>query len=70
MTQQHDESKEDVPKSYIKDCNYCDHEKRKCPAFGQTCGKCGVKNHFTVNAKPKIKSLLCIIKKFGHHQNG
>ena len=60
QTQQHDRSKEDVPKSdkvVIKDCKYCgrDHEKRKCPAFGQTCRKCGVKNHFAVKCQAKSK---------------
>ena len=60
QTQQHDGSKEDVPKSdkvVIKDCKYCgrDHEKRQCPAFGQTCRKCGVKNHFAVKCQAKSK---------------
>jgi hypothetical protein len=69
QTQQHDGSKEDVPKSdkvVIKDCKYCgrDHEKRKCPAFGQTCRKCGVKNHFAV----KCQAIFAIL--FGHHKNG
>ena len=48
QTQQQDEPKEDVPKlekAVIKDCKYCgrDHERRNCPAFGQTCRKCGKK---------------------------
>ena len=32
----------------IKDCRYCgrDHKVRQCPAFGQSCSKCGKKNHF------------------------
>ncbi|XP_067928943.1 uncharacterized protein [Watersipora subatra] len=32
----------------IIDCKFCgyDHFKGKCPAYGETCNKCGLKNHF------------------------
>lgn len=32
----------------VKDCRFCgyDHARGKCPAYGQTCKKCGKKNHF------------------------
>ena len=31
-----------------QDCKYCgrQHGRRECPAYGQTCRKCGKKNHF------------------------
>ena len=34
-------------------CNYCGykHEKRKCPAWGQTCDHCKKKNHFKARCK-------------------
>ena len=58
QTQNEDESNEAAPKSdkvAIKDCKYCgrNHEKRKCPAFGQTCRKCGIKNHFAAKCQAK-----------------
>ena len=58
QTQNEDESNEAGPKSdkvAIKDCKYCgrNHEKRKCPAFGQTCRKCGIKNHFAAKCQAK-----------------
>ena len=33
----------------IKNCKYCgrDHPRRKCPAYGKACNKCGKKNHFS-----------------------
>ena len=60
QTQQHNESKEDVSKFNkpgIKDCKYCgrDHDRRKCPPFGQICRKCGVKNHFAAKCQVKNK---------------
>ena len=32
----------------ISDCDYCahSHDKSNCPAYGKTCNKCGMKNHF------------------------
>ena len=37
----------------IKQCFYCgkSHQQRKCPAYGQTCKKCGKKNHFSAVCK-------------------
>ena len=34
--------------SGIQDCNYCgqNHSKGNCPAYGKTCYKCRMKNHF------------------------
>ena len=60
QTQQHNESKEDVSKfnkPEIKHCKYCgrDHDRRKCPAFGQICRKCGVKNHLAAKCQAKNK---------------
>ena len=36
-----------------QDCKYCGrkHGKRDCPAYGQTCRKCGKKNHFRVKCR-------------------
>ena len=36
-----------------QDCRYCGrrHAKRECPAYGQTCRKCGKKNHFQAKCK-------------------
>ncbi|KAK3093011.1 hypothetical protein FSP39_010012 [Pinctada imbricata] len=42
-------------KDYRYDCNKCGrkHEARKCPAFGQTCGKCHRKDHFAAKCPYK-----------------
>ena len=34
---------------FYKNCYFCgrDHSKGQCPAFGTTCSKCGMKNHWT-----------------------
>ena len=63
QTQNEDESNEAAPKLdnvATKDGKYSgrNHEKRKCPAFGQTCRKCGIKNHFAA----KCQWLPCKIK--------
>ena len=36
-----------------QDCKYCgrQHGKRECPAYGQTCRKCGKKNHFQAKCR-------------------
>ena len=36
-------------KQDIENCKYCgrDHPRRKCPAYGKACNKCGKKNHFS-----------------------
>ena len=36
-----------------QDCKYCgrQHGKRECPAYRQTCRKCGKKNHFQVKCR-------------------
>lgn len=41
----------------IKNCNYCKHEARKCPAFGEMCKKCK-KNESFRNCL-QIKSCGC-----------
>ena len=45
----------------MKDCKYCgrDHEKRKCPAYGQTCRNCNAANHFA--AKYPNKNRICTV---------
>ena len=45
-------SKEQVSKDSFK-CKYCgyNHDKRRCPAFGKTCAKCGRRNHFAAMCK-------------------
>jgi hypothetical protein len=37
-----------VDRQFKKDCAYCGkkHLPRKCPAYGQSCSKCGKKSHF------------------------
>ena len=37
----------------LQDCKYCrrQHGKRECPAYGQTCRKCGKKKHFQVKCR-------------------
>ena len=60
QTQNQDDANKAVPKSdkgVIKDCNYCGrvHEKRKRPAFGQTCRKWAVKIHFVAKYQAKNK---------------
>ena len=42
-----DRSKQDYRKNGI-DCAFCGekHARRKCPAYGKTCGHCGRKNHY------------------------
>ena len=39
-----------------KKCKYCgkQHLRKQCPAFGQTCIKCGKKNHWTNCCNAKI----------------
>lgn len=41
------------------DCGYCgmthERNKNKCPAFGEKCGKCNLRNHFTKMRKTKQK---------------
>ena len=36
-----------------QDCKYCgrQHGTRECPAYGQTCRKCGKKNHFQAKCR-------------------
>ena len=63
QTQNEDESNEAAPKSdnvATKDGKYSgrNQEKRECPAFGQACRKCGIKNHFAA----KCQWLPCKIK--------
>ncbi|PIK34864.1 GagPol [Apostichopus japonicus] len=42
---------------WVEDCRYCgrSHEadKMKCPAYDQSCSKCGNMNHFAVKCKTK-----------------
>ena len=35
------------------DCDYCgcSHDKGNCPAYGKTCNRCGMKNHFAKKCK-------------------
>ena len=41
----------------IRDCRFCgrNHERRKCPAFGQVCAYCKKKNHFVAKCPAKRK---------------
>ena len=42
------------------DCNYCSysHVRGRCPAYGETCNKCGIKNHFEkVCESTKVQSI-------------
>lgn len=43
-------SESESKKSTVKDCKYCGqtHEFKRCPAYGETCRKCGNQNHFAV----------------------
>ena len=45
-----------------KDCKFCgrNHERRNCPAFGQTCAYCKRKNHFV--AKCPAKTMVSTIQ--------
>lgn len=44
-------------------CRRCkrNHGPRECPAFGQRCHKCGLKNHFAVscNVKKRVQNVDC-----------
>uniref|UniRef100_A0A8C2B8P6 ribonuclease H n=1 Tax=Cyprinus carpio TaxID=7962 RepID=A0A8C2B8P6_CYPCA len=42
----------------IQDCKYCgrDHQRRKCPAYGEKCKKCGKMNHFSSKCMSKTLS--------------
>ena len=46
----------DKPLRLIK-CKFCgkkhEEQKEKCPAWGKTCDKCGVENHFSVACKQR-----------------
>ena len=46
-----------VNDSRIKDCKFCgrNHERRNCPAFGQTCAYCKRKNYFVAKCPAKTK---------------
>ena len=46
-----------VAEGRIKDCRFCSrsHERRNCPAFGQTCAYCKKKNHFVTKCPAKSK---------------
>ena len=46
-----------VNDSGILDCKFCggNHERRNCPAFGQTCAYCQRKNHFVAKCLAKSK---------------
>ena len=37
----------------ISDCGYCghSHDKGECPAYGKTCNRCSMKNHFAKKCK-------------------
>ena len=55
-----------VNDSRVKDCKFCgrNHERRNCPAFGQTCAYCKRKNHFVANASAQQR-LRCLLFKSG-----
>ena len=42
----------------VQDCKYCgrEHQKGKCPAYGEKCRKCGKMNHFSTKCMSKTKS--------------
>ena len=54
------ERKSTAAAEVLIDCKFCGRkhvkDKSKCPAYGQTCRKCGDKNHFAVKCKTKKSS--------------
>ena len=42
----------------LDNCDYCGHSHNKgnCPAYGKTCNKCGIKNHFEKKCRKKLDS--------------
>ena len=55
--------KKKTPKRHEKSkkvCSFCGYEhpfeKKKCPAYGKTCAKCGLKNHFALMCKQQEDS--------------
>ena len=46
-----------VRSGWIKDCRFCgrNHERRRCPAFGQICVYCKKRNHFVAKCPAKSK---------------
>ena len=45
-------------RSMVIDCKKCNqnHERRRCPAFGETCRKCGKKNHFAARCRSSYEA--------------
>ena len=41
------------------DCKYCGRKhirkKEDCPAWGKSCSKCGMQNHFAVKCRKKLR---------------
>ena len=60
VKQKEKEQPDDIPlgkENKIRDCRFCgrNHERRNCPAFGQTCAYCKKKNHFVAKCPAKSK---------------
>lgn len=56
-------SKMNNPKSELnRECRYCGKshvfKKSECPAFGKTCSKCNLKNHFAAKCKTRSVRIL------------
>ena len=60
VKQKEKEQSDDTPlvnDNRIRNCRFCgrNHERRNCPAFGQTCAYCKKKNHFVAKCPAKSK---------------
>ena len=63
------------PTGYRPECRFCGyhHANRQCPAYGQTCRKCGQKDHFQSKcrlAKPQVNNVEMIEEVFRISQVG
>lgn len=49
-------SKMSCKENMVRHCKYCgrDHQKGKCPAYGEKCRKCGKINHFSTKCMSKV----------------